>query len=64
MEFPIEMLDHVDEWVAFSHDRRRVAGYGSTVSEAGRMARRSGEDRPIFFFVASRLLVDREPERT
>lgn len=60
MEFPIEILDHVDEWVAFAHDRKSIAGYGKTLPEASRMARNNGEERPIFFFVARHLLEARE----
>lgn len=59
--FPIETLDHVDEWVAFSNDMKSVAGYGKTFAQASAMARNNGEKRPVFFFVASHLLKVMEP---
>jgi hypothetical protein len=62
MHFPIEVLDHVDEWVAFSHDMKRVAGFGKSLMEADKMAEREGEENPVFFFVARHLLAAREAD--
>lgn len=60
--FPIEVLDHVDEWVALSNDMTQVFGYGKELGTASSMAKRNGESNPVFFFVARHLLAAKEED--
>ncbi len=39
------------EWVALSHDEKRVLGHGKTIEEALSMARKAEEGRPLLIKV-------------